>query len=214
MRLIRVVLIASLAMGVHGVASAALVEVGPFSGSLQESFEEYPPYESTGSVVYLPPRTEIFGGDATITGSPIVIYQYGPFGYPNYFGTAGGRAQVEDGIQGLGGTKLIINFQRGVNNFGGYFADNNFFLHFTFLDKNGYDIGDIYQPRLLTRGQLTWYGWTSKLPIYEVKIDGGNTAMDALQANPVPEPATWAMTILGLSGIGASLRRRRALAPA
>jgi hypothetical protein len=31
---------------------------------------------------------------------------------------------------------------------------------------------------------------------------------------PIPEPATWAMMILGFGGIGAMMRRRRSLAPA
>jgi hypothetical protein len=39
---------------------------------------------------------------------------------------------------------------------------------------------------------------------------GGIGAIGAL----VPEPASWALMIMGVGGIGASLRRRRALAPA
>jgi len=33
--------------------------------------------------------------------------------------------------------------------------------------------------------------------------------IDNLRINPVPEPATWAMMLVGFAGIGMSLRRRR-----
>jgi hypothetical protein len=38
---------------------------------------------------------------------------------------------------------------------------------------------------------------------------GNSFELDNLAVAPVPEPATWAMMILGLGGIGAGLRRRR-----
>src|SRR6476646_7874042 len=51
---------------------------------------------------------------------------------------------------------------------------------------------------------------------YTVTIGGNSTNAAAgisgnitLQANPVPEPATWAMMLLGFAGIGMVVRRRR-----
>jgi hypothetical protein len=40
----------------------------------------------------------------------------------------------------------------------------------------------------------------------------GGSATGVPVGNPIPEPATWALMILGFGGIGAMLRRRRALA--
>jgi hypothetical protein len=37
--------------------------------------------------------------------------------------------------------------------------------------------------------------------------------LDEVGANPVPEPATWAMMLLGIGAIGVSMRRRRAASP-
>jgi hypothetical protein len=41
-----------------------------------------------------------------------------------------------------------------------------------------------------------------------------SAASGAFSANLVPEPATWAIMLIGLGGIGAALRRRRGLLPA
>jgi len=45
-------------------------------------------------------------------------------------------------------------------------------------------------------------------------LAGGGGTLEFGSSVLVPEPATWAMMILGLGGVGASLRRRRAVAPA
>jgi hypothetical protein len=41
-----------------------------------------------------------------------------------------------------------------------------------------------------------------------------NIVVDEPIVSGVPEPATWAMMILGFAGIGAALRRRNRTAPA
>ena len=42
--------------------------------------------------------------------------------------------------------------------------------------------------------------------------NGGNVLLKSLTATTVPEPATWAMMLVGFGGLGAVLRRRRATA--
>ena len=46
----------------------------------------------------------------------------------------------------------------------------------------------------------------------DATIDGVLTAKQGLATPGVPEPATWAMLILGLGAVGVCLRRRRASA--
>jgi YVTN family beta-propeller protein len=173
-------------------ALASIVSVSPFVGQRSESFEEFPLYGVTGTNVYLAPNTPIFGGAAVINGNGLVVYDVAPVPNPNYFGTAGGVAQVEDGTQALGGTDPVITFSEPVSEFGGYFADNNLTLKFIFLDAAGAIIGELDEPRKLTGGTLTWYGWQFSTPIQTIEIFGGNTAMDALQANfATPLPAAY-----------------------
>jgi len=50
-------------------------------------------------------------------------------------------------------------------------------------------------------------------PMFEVP-DGYTLVLSPGISNGVPEPATWAMMLVGLGGLGAVLRRRRATAPA
>jgi hypothetical protein len=44
--------------------------------------------------------------------------------------------------------------------------------------------------------------------------DGQNFLITSLTVTPVPEPAGWALMILGFGGIGAAIRRRRSMASA
>ena len=62
---------------------------------------------------------------------------------------------------------------------------------------------------------MTWYGWSGSAGIKSVEFVGGVApAMDKLQADvsAFPEPETYAMLLagLGLLGIAARRRRRRA----
>jgi hypothetical protein len=49
---------------------------------------------------------------------------------------------------------------------------------------------------------------------YPANVTGSNTLGSLLQAGAVPEPATWALTLLGFGLVGAALRRRGRLAAA
>lgn len=61
------------------------------------------------------------------------------------------------------------------------------------------------QTALFDRGSLEWFSYRSGAS--GVQIDNVRVAAPVVSA--VPEPATWAMMILGLGGVGAVLRTRR-----
>ena len=44
---------------------------------------------------------------------------------------------------------------------------------------------------------------------YDVGIDNVDFTVSAIRGGAVPEPATWAMLIVGMGGVGAMMRRRR-----
>jgi hypothetical protein len=63
------------------------------------------------------------------------------------------------------------------------------------------------------------YGFKLITPVQQYGGRGGKTPLPLTQSfvfatGPVPEPATWALTIAGLGLAGAALRRRRSAAPA
>src|SRR3954451_8624425 len=165
---------------------AGVFSLSPFNGDWQESFESFPPYDGYGR--YVPSGTWIMGGNATVFGSMIGIYNAAPPPNLAYFGTAGGQAQIEDGCQGLfaGFDGITISFNEPIRQFGGYFATNRFpGMVFEFFDVQS-DLFDTEQPpRLITGGTLTWYGWGFSKPVKSVRMQGDNLAMDFLQADLV-----------------------------
>jgi len=62
-----------------------------------------------------------------------------------------------------------------------------------------------------------WFNWTTAngqvLTAIDFRTDGdvamGQLRLGGITAVPVPEPATWAMMIIGFGGVGALMRRRR-----
>jgi hypothetical protein len=84
-----------------------------------------------------------------------------------------------------GTTSFLSTASFGQN--GVYFPTGDSTGHFTFINSSG--VGDAF-------------------PLVQ-----GFYNISAISVAAVPEPATWAMMVLGLAGVGASLRRRRRAQP-
>jgi hypothetical protein len=93
---------------------AQVTPVGPFIGSLQEDYETFP-------VGVLPSGTNIFGGEAVLSGNSLRIILAGGFGL-----VGNGTAQPYSGAQAFGNNSAtdlaIITFASPVTRFGGYWS--------------------------------------------------------------------------------------------
>jgi hypothetical protein len=58
-------------------------------------------------------------------------------------------------------------------------------------------------------GIFNWAGFTSTPGTFEFSAQGTNITSFSLSAQAVPEPATWALMLLGFGGIGLAMRRKR-----
>jgi PEP-CTERM motif len=58
-------------------------------------------------------------------------------------------------------------------------------------------------------GIFNWAGFTSTPGTFEFSTQGTNITSFSFSAQAVPEPATWALMLLGFGGIGLAMRRRR-----
>lgn len=137
------------------------------------------------------------GGSFTFTGNG---------GFPNYLAvsTAGGAA-----VRTVFGTPSTDFTDRGTviydaNTLGGY-------APFASLTTIPYSNGDNFLGLRVTSGGQNYYGYlfttNSRLNTYafETVAETGIIATTA-----IPEPAAWAMMVVGVGATGAGLRRRRA----
>jgi len=206
-----------------GTAYAQVTTIGPFTGTISETWESFPNYLDTLNTTLIEPAT-IFGGAATITSTFTDIGIYEPSAGADWGLIDNGVAQVADGTKGAGlnsfGDSATIAFANPVTAFGGFFAsaaqggNGNFTITLFDASNNiidspfGFNDTD-------TDGSLSWHGFASTIPIKFVTYAGDFTVVDGLQANVLsaaaPEPGSIALAACGalpLAGLVLSRRRR------
>lgn len=80
-----------------------------------------------------------------------------------------------------------------------------------------FDLGDITgidrsTPGFLdvtASGTFNWLGFDSTPGVFQFSTQGTNITSFSFSAQAVPEPATWALMLLGFAGVGVAMRRRR-----
>jgi len=196
---IGVALAAAAAMG--AVASAAIIPVGEFTGTYQETMETQP----HGQFL---PKYDTFDGHAVVqqygsgqglhvTSGWAFYYTIYPHGGSYFMGGAGVNAEWV--------------FDVPAKTFGGFFGTNADVPDFVakFYDEDGNLLGEMDGGAPL--GQWKWNGWeTDGAGIKSVQIIAKNPyngfiMMDDLEYTPIPGPA--ALSLLALGGLIG--RRRR-----
>ena len=189
-------------------ASATLSSIGPFSGSMSETWESFNDYLTT-NFHYLPDPTSIMGGGATISSPRMAVYN--PNTAANFGLGSSGSALISDGVHGMGldnpAQTATITFANPVGDFGAYWGANTppnpSTVSLAFSD--GSLANFTYDHSSGNPGVLEWHGWHSTVGITSVSYSGDYVVVDGLQANPVPEPG---MALLGALGVGLALSRR------
>jgi hypothetical protein len=195
---------ASLLM-ISGTLTAATVasiqSVGPFSGMLSESWENFPVGFFTSST---PGTVSILGGAGTVTGSNLVIWIPARFG-PNHFGLGPFTAMTHDGSRGFGKSSSIddvsMAFITPITAFGGYWGISSATrpIELQFFNSEGTLVGttEFSYSRPNNDGTLEWHGWQLSEPASRVEFSGGGFFVnDALQVVSVPEPNVPVMVAL------------------
>ncbi len=203
------------------LALAQINPTGPFTGNYSEGFEEFPNYGSGGIYDTL----SVFNGEGTFSSNPTgsnQLYIVSPANGANWgFANNGGLQNVADGVNALGSQNfssntawrpadITLTFNNAVTAFGGYFAEDSTNSHFylNFFDANGnlenpFGSTDIYQ----ATNVMTWSGWTFTDPVKSIVFtDNFAPAMDGLQINAVPEPASIGALAIGMIAL---IRRRK-----
>lgn len=211
--------LATLAVCVATRANAQLTSVGPFTGNLTETFEEFPNYHDNFGPQAEP--VSIFGGAASLTSGNKDIVIYEPSAGDGFGLNYNGFAQVADGTKGAGlngiDTATIV-FRSDITQFGGYFGAPSFAnppITLSFYDDSNNLIGTRtydYNHVGTGDGKLDFVGYASTIGIKTVTIGGFDPVFDGLQANStsVPEPGNVAL-LLGVvtTGAGFAARKRR-----
>ena len=189
-------LVAVLFLGVS--TRAAVTPIGPFTGSLSETWESFNDY-LTGPR-YLAEPTSIMGGGAFISSSLMGVYLTNS---DTSFGLGdSGNAQVADGAKGRGldgfAQTATITFVNPVVDFGAFWGASTpptpATVSLVFSDGSF----ESFTSSAPHDGILNWHGWHFATGITSISYSGDFVAVDGLQANVVPEPGTAFLGALGL----------------
>jgi hypothetical protein len=204
---------------VAGAAHAGIISIGPFAGSLTETWESFPNYTVPVRPTLLPNPTAIMGGAAMISHPFMAVYE--PTVSLAFFDlNTSGFAQVADGSKGIGSHSIAslsssrtttITFLSPISAFGAFWGaltgggigDPNTVV-LDFFDVFGNPIGTdsfAYSHSSLGDGRLDWHGWQSSIPVGSLTYTGDFVAVDGLQADAVPEPGTLLLLGSGLASI-------------
>jgi len=205
MKLCSVVTVAALVAFV-GVANAAIVPIGPFTGTYQDSFETQPRMQFL-------PHYDVFldeewdpHGDVNQLGSGQGLHITYNWGY--YYTTYPHSGEVFMGPTYGVGAEWVFDIP--AVEFGGYFNTNyqSPGATATFYDED-HELLATLPVQAPNAGQWAWDGWACDPPVKYVEIwsnhGAGHIMQDDVQYTPIPEPA--ALSLLGLGGL-ALLRRR------
>jgi len=166
----------------QSVVRAQFIPIGPFSGSLTETFDSFQTGFTNAPIV-------IMGGAATVqsTVGSITITEPGTFSFSLGSSSASapsGSVVAADGGKLLGfedgsaGATMNVVFTNAVKAFGGYWGagtsgNSAATLNFTFYDGADQQIGSpqsISYIRPSGDGQMEWHGWFSSVPFKRVKV--------------------------------------------
>jgi hypothetical protein len=189
-------LVALLLLGVS--TRAAVTPIGPFTGSLSETWESFNDY-LTGPR-FLADPTSIMGGGAIISSSRMSVYLTNS---ASSFGLgSSGHAKVADGAKGMGlggfAQTATITFANPVVDFGAYWGaatppwgpesppvePTPTTVSLAFSDGS-FDSFTYFAPD--HSGTLEWHGWHFATGITSISYSGGFVVVDGLQANAIAD---------------------------
>jgi hypothetical protein len=139
-------------------------------------------------------------------GTPGVLSSYGS-------GTGSFAGVACSGVPSCGSIQDISSLVLGAQSISSFFiltGGNN--VNPISFDLTGITLIDRSNPTFLNvsaSGIFNWSGFDPTPGVFQFSAQGSNVTSFSLSAQAVPEPATWALMLLGFGGIGLAMRRRR-----